>query len=333
MFNFLSMFRKKKITCDKVENEDEEENKINKVIFEIEYTLQMYIKTDENINTYLIFLKNILLSDNTILRINLTNSIKNGDTFIKLLINLDKFSLETKNDFTFIMRNLISFNECNFIDEFIVKNNIITFMLQNYNSLHIGAILRECADNKTLIRLILDDNEFYRLFKHYIIMDSFDIASDAFFTLETVLTSHQDVFDDFIALEDNYDKFFSHYEILITSEKYAAKIQSLVLLSTILTRTDSYILLNKVTNDKYKLRIIMNILPDISPVIRLKVFNIFKLFITNPKKDEDVQKILYRNSKKIISFLYDNYDTHLEDENFCNDRAYVILILNKIKLF
>ena len=68
MFNFLSMFRKKKITCDKVENEDEEENKINKVIFEIEYTLQMYIKTDENINTYLIFLKNILLSDNTILR-------------------------------------------------------------------------------------------------------------------------------------------------------------------------------------------------------------------------------------------------------------------------
>lgn len=55
----------------------------------------------------------------------------------------------------------------------------------------------------------------------------------------------------------------------------------------------------------------MNLLRDKSPNIQFEAFHVFKVFVANPKKPEDITQILVNNSKKLIAYL----------ENFQNEKG------------
>ena len=50
-------------------------------------------------------------------------------------------------------------------------------------ALNCGMMLRECARNEDLARIMLNSNEFYQFF-NYVEVSTFDIASDAFSTFK-----------------------------------------------------------------------------------------------------------------------------------------------------
>ena len=64
-------------------------------------------------------------------------------------------------------------------------------------------------------------------------------------------------------------------------------------------------------NDKNNLRLVMNMLRNTSTAIQFEAFHIFKVFVANPKKTNEIATILFQNQAKIISFLSD----------FCADRG------------
>jgi calcium binding protein 39 len=59
----------------------------------------------------------------------------------------------------------------------------------------------------------------------------------------------------------------------------------------------------KYISSKHNLKTIMNLLRATSLNIQLEAFQVFKVFVVNPKKSVEVSSILYKNKGKMIPFL------------------------------
>jgi len=82
-------------------------------------------------------------------------------------------------------------------------------------AINCGQMLRECIAHEELTQVLLQDENFYVFFE-LIEQPNFDIVSDAFATFKELLTRHKLLIANF--LETNYDKFFQHYQKLLTSQ-------------------------------------------------------------------------------------------------------------------
>jgi len=66
------------------------------------------------------------------------------------------------------------------------------------------------------------------------------------------------------------------------------------------------------------------LLRDKSRNIQFEAFHVFKVFVANPKKPERILDILVRNKEKLIEYLSDFHNDRGEDEQFMEERAYLI---------
>lgn len=108
-------------------------------------------------------------------------------------------------------------------------------------------MLRECIRFEALAKIVLYSPDFFRFF-HYVEGSAFDIASDAFSSFKVfvvwsrkvpvltltmlillrfqdLLSKHKIIVAEF--LDQNYDKFFQHYQRLLDSDNYVTRRQSL----------------------------------------------------------------------------------------------------------
>ncbi|KAL5253934.1 hypothetical protein ACHWQZ_G013634 [Mnemiopsis leidyi] len=108
------------------------------------------------------------------------------------------------------------------------SNDILDELIQGYDhqeiALHSGLVLRECTKHDSLASIVLSDPKFFAFF-NYVEVSTFDIASDAFVTFKDLLTVHKNTAAQF--LEKNYDRFFTDYKKLLTSDNYVTRRQSL----------------------------------------------------------------------------------------------------------
>ena len=58
--------------------------------------------------------------------------------------------------------------------------------------------------------------------------------------------------------------------------------------------------MRKYVSDSENLKLIMNLLLHPAQAIQLEAFNIFKIFVLNPKKPDQVTSILVKNKELII---------------------------------
>jgi calcium binding protein 39 len=69
------------------------------------------------------------------------------------------------------------------------------------------------------------------------------------------------------------------------------------------------------------LQLQMTLLRDKSKSIQFEAFNIFKIFVANPRKTPKVHQILYQNKDKLVKLLQNlSWTTREEDEVFLQDR-------------
>lgn len=170
-------------------------------------------------------------------------------------------------------------------------------------ALQCGQILRECIKHEILAKVLLtEDGEIWRYFE-YIETSTFDIASDAFSTFRSLLTTHKSLATQF--LQANYTRFFESYLSLLTSTNYVWKRQSLKLLGEILLDRTHYAVMSKYIQSPENLKLMMNLLRDRSSHIQFEAFHVFKVFVANPKKDPGVREILVKNKEKLLQYLKD----------------------------
>ncbi|KAL1897563.1 Hym1p [Ceratocystis pirilliformis] len=163
---------------------------------------------------------------------------------------------------------------------------------------------------------------FWRFFD-WVDKSSFEVAADAFTTFRELLTKHKDLAPRFLSV--NFDLFFGQYNsILVQSNSYVTKRQSIKLLGEILLDRSNYSVMTAYVDSGEHLKICMNLLRDDRKMVQYEGFHVFKVFVANPHKSVAVQKILIMNRDKLLSFLSHLLEDRTDDEQFIDEREFLI---------
>lgn len=72
------------------------------------------------------------------------------------------------------------------------------------------------------------------------------------------------------------------------------------------------------------LKIIMNLLVNKATGIKTEAYNVFKLFVYNPKKPDGIKNILLNNKDQLIQYLKDFKPNHEGDTSFDEEKEKII---------
>ncbi|PSS22109.1 hypothetical protein M430DRAFT_34105 [Amorphotheca resinae ATCC 22711] len=163
---------------------------------------------------------------------------------------------------------------------------------------------------------------FWKFF-NWIDQGSFEVGADAFTTFRELLTRHKQVVAQYLCT--NFDLFFDKYNnILVKSESYVTKRQSIKLLGEILLDRANYAVMTAYVDRGEHLKICMNLLRDERKMVQYEGFHVFKVFVANPHKSIAVQKILLINRERLLKFLKHFLEDRTEDEQFIDEREFLI---------
>jgi len=189
-------------------------------------------------------------------------------------------------------------------------------------------MLRECVRYEALAKILLQSEQFYDFFK-YVEVSTFDIASDAFATFKDLLTRHKMLSAEF--LEANYDRMFENYQKLLHSDNYVTRRQSLKLLGELLLDRHNFSVMTKYISSPDNLKLMMNLLKEKARNIQFEAFHVFKVFVANPNKPKPILDILIRNRDKLIDFLSNFHNDRSDDEQFNDEKAFLIKQIQELK--
>ena len=271
-----------------------------------------------------------------------TNSIINHNNFIALLItHMNIVPFEGRKNIALIYNNLIRRNSLGSTDSqtfirYIVNNpSIIYTLIENYSNndiaLNSGTMIRESLMNSDeIVLLVLRSSYIWKFFEVYSQLPTFDVASDAFNTLKELLIPRNKALSAAF-IEENYETFVKHYENLLNSTNYVTKRRSLKLLYDILLDKSNFNVMMRYIRSRGNLKVIMNLLRDKSPNIQFEAFQIFKIFVANPNKEEEILVILYKNKEKLVSFLR-AFQTERDCAQFSDEKGLLIDALVRIEI-
>ncbi len=265
----------------------------------------------------------------------LTKAVYEDDLLSLFVCEIEKLPFESRKDavviFNSLVRRQIPVNKP-IIAEFIrdSRPELLMTLLRGYdrpeNTLNYGLMLRECIKFDFLAELILNSPDFDRLFD-YIQLPTFDVSSDAFATFKELLTKHKHILVPYLA--ENYDRVFKRLNMLLVSENYVTRRQSLKLLGELLHDRKHYDVMLKYVSEVENLKLLMNQLRDKSEKIQYEAFQVFKIFIANPNKPKPVYDILCKNRDRILSFL-ENFTGGKDDRGLVEDKMFLIEKLQQL---
>lgn len=250
--------------------------------------------------------------------------------------NLHRIDFEAKKDVAQIYNNLLRrvIGTRHPTVEYILssKPEILILLVKGYENheiaLNCGLMLRESIRHEPLAKIVLESPEFYNFFK-YVEMSTFDIASDAFSTFKDLLTKHKLMCAEF--LEKNYEQVFSRYEGLLNSSNYVTKRQSLKLLGELLLDRHNFSTMTTYISNPENLKLMMTLLRDKSRNIQFEAFHVFKVFVANPNKSQATLDILLKNKDKLVDFLNQFHTDRTEDDQFNDEKNYLIRQIRELK--
>ncbi|KXJ68813.1 hypothetical protein RP20_CCG001583 [Aedes albopictus] len=283
----------------------------------------------------------------------LAQELYNSNLLLLLIQNLSRIDFEGKKDVAQVFNNVLRRQigtRSPTVEYICTKPEILFTLMAGYEhqeiALNCGTMLRECARYEALAKIMLHSDEFFNFFR-YVEVSTFDIASDAFSTFKELLTRHKILCAEF--LEQNYDKVFDHYQHLLNSENYVTRRQSLKLLGELLLDRHNFTVMTKYISNPDNLKLMMNMLKEKSRNIQFEAFHVFKvsneidyrqtptfsinplLFVANPNKPKPILDILLRNQEKLVDFLTKFHTDRSEDEQFNDEKAYLIKQIKELK--
>ncbi|KAJ2725810.1 conidiophore development protein hyma [Coemansia sp. Benny D115] len=244
-----------------------------------------------------------------------------------LISNLSRLEFETRKEvsiiFGILLRRSIGSREPT-VEYLINRPNVLAALICGYSNpdaaIFCGNMLRECLKHQQLITATLKLPEFFNFFD-YVESGNFDVTSDAFNSFHEALTKFKDPPVPF--LTNNYDAFFAKFALLLESENYVVRRQSLKLLGEILLERKNFNVMMRYIKESSNLQMVMRALGDKSKSIQYEAFHIFKIFVANPTKTPEVRRILINNREKLLAFLTNFQKDKDSDEQFKDEKAFL----------
>ncbi|KAL1873767.1 Hym1p [Paecilomyces lecythidis] len=152
---------------------------------------------------------------------------------------------------------------------------------------------------------------------------SFEVSADAFTTFREILTRHKTLVSGYLAT--NFDLFFSRYNnILVQSDSYVTKRQSIKLLGEILLDRANYNVMTAYVDSGEHLKLCMKLLKDDRKMVQYEGFHVFKVFVANPNKSVAVQRILINNRDRLLKFLPKFLEDRTDDDQFTDEKSFLV---------
>ncbi|KAL7004475.1 Hym1p [Cystobasidiomycetes sp. EMM_F5] len=257
----------------------------------------------------------------------LAQEFYSNDTFLLLLDNIWRFEFEARKDvsqvFNHLLRRQIGTRHPT-VEYLNGRPDVVLSALRGYENsetaLNTGAILHEMLRHETLAKKVLYSENLYS-FIDYIDKTTFGIACDAMTNFKELLTRHKPLVAEF--LDNNYDRFFQNFNLLITSPNYVTQRQSLRLLSELLLDRANFTVMSRYISSEENLKTIMNLLRSKAKNISVEAFHVFKIFVANPRKPPPIESILRRNKAKLTTFLR-GFNPDREDEQFADEKVFLL---------
>lgn len=263
---------------------------------------------------------------------NLSAGSQSHNLLLLLLVNIKRFEFEARKDVAQIFSYLLRHHKSSSVDYVRTHSEILRLLIDGYNdteiALNCGAILREIIRHEELASSILNNKYLMSCLFELVQLNTFDIASDAFATFKLLLTKHKKIDADWLSA--NFDDFCSKYSILLQAGNYVTKRQSLKLLGELLLSRSNFSVMMLYINSADNLKIMMNLLRGNTKAIQFEAFHVFKIFVANPRKSNDVCEILVRNKYRLIDFL-NKFKKDKDDELFDDEKQTLIRTLQQLQ--
>ncbi|SCU82308.1 LADA_0C04390g1_1 [Lachancea dasiensis] len=267
----------------------------------------------------------------------LYSAIYQLDLLYDLLTNLHDLEFEARKDVALIFATCLRHSRDNkfvTVDYMVTRPKIVSLILRtpelalsknNASDLFLkaGFIILECLKYEQLCRLMLRDPQIW-LFFDFAKGGSFEISTESFQILSSMFSVHQKpVATEFFGQHANLQKFIDKVNMLLAHGNYVTKRQSIKLLHSLIMIRAYNNLLTSYINSPDNLKLIMILLSDRSKNLQMGSFNIFKVFVANPRKSRPVLDIMVKNRDKLLHYLK-SFNTDSKDATFLDEREYVI---------
>ncbi|KAJ5887921.1 hypothetical protein N7495_007962 [Penicillium taxi] len=166
------------------------------------------------------------------------------------------------------------------------------------------------------------DGVFWNFFE-WIDKSNFEVSADAFTTFREILTRHKSLITAYLAT--NFSMFFGRFnEILVQSDSYVTKRQSIKLLGEILLDRANYNVMMAYVDSGENLKLCMKLLRDDRKMVQYEGFHVFKVFVANPNKSVAVQRILINNRDRLLRFLPKFLEDRTDDDQFTDEKSFLV---------
>jgi len=229
-------------------------------------------------------------------------------------------------------------------------------------ALHCGSMFRCCLRHSNLYgQLVVNTRRVeqfvFPFIDKYALLPNFDVSSDAMESLKVIMTAgttcNGDNNSDSAAINPidtncqqamaelaatfltrDYDAIWDqrfNQKLLSIEANYMTKRVALQILSTVLLTRSNYAVMIKYVNSRANLILVMKLLRDTSPHITLDAFHVFKVFVANPNKIPEVEKILRDNSQKLCAYLETLHsDKEATDQQFADEKRLIIATIREL---
>lgn len=226
-----------------------------------------------------------------------------------------------------------------------------------------GTILRQALQYDTIAAVILYDESrpgekavqikdvdisrkqsgqglFWEFFQ-WINKGTFEVSADAFTTfrvcsslsavpsssadhMQEILIKHKQLVSQYLAT--NYDLFFESFynPRLLLSSSYVTKRQSIKLLGELLLDRANYVIMTQYVASGENLKLTMNLLKDDRKMVQYEAFHVFKVFVANPNKSDEVRRILIKNKGRLLKFLPAFLEGRTDDDQFLDEKSFLL---------
>lgn len=230
------------------------------------------------------------------------------------------------------------------------RPEIIVELCRGYNhqqsAMPCGQILRQALAYDTIAAVILYDESqpgeravqlkevdvgkrqtgkgtFWNFFS-WINKGSFEVSADAFTTFRDILTKHKQLVSQYLAT--NYELFFTQFynPVLLLSQSYVTKRQSIKLLGELLLDRSNYVVMTQYVASGDNLKLTMNLLKDDRKMVQYEAFHVFKVFVANPNKSDEVRRLLIKNRSRLLRFLPNFLEGRTDDDQFLDEKSFLV---------
>mmetsp|Transcript_22545 Transcript_22545/g.46991 ORF Transcript_22545/g.46991 Transcript_22545/m.46991 type:complete len:383 (+) Transcript_22545:355-1503(+) len=194
-------------------------------------------------------------------------------------------------------------------------------------ALPLGALLRATLSLEANNSSLLSSPSFLSVLLPVLTASpNFDVLTDSFETLKLSLTSSPAP----RWLEAHYCGFFDAYGALLRNQNYVTRRFGLQLLSSVLLSRSNFGTMMRYISSLPALKSTMELLRDPHSAIQYEAFHVFKVFIVNPRKTDEIVKVLRMNKKKLVEYLQGRWGEREGEGSFREERELVIKTLEEL---